>query len=129
MADHADAAVSADRLYDNAILCGLLRRHGCGRLAFPFPIVQEYLAARELGERHGDEIAARAARAAERPWAQAIQFALEQLPDASAIVRALLDRKDDAFASMARLLGCCIINVMRRHPGIGIASCRERVCQ
>lgn len=118
MADRADAAVSADRLYDDAIRCGLLRRQGGGRLAFPFPIVQEYLAARELIERHGDEIAARAARAAERPWAQVIQFAIEQLPDASAIVRALLDRQDDAFASMARLLGRCIINGMRCDPAL-----------
>lgn len=118
MADHANAAVSADRLYDDAIRCGLLRRQGGGRLAFPFPIVQEYLAAQELGMRHGDEIAVRAARAAERPWAQAIQFALEQLPDASAIVRALLDRQDDAFASMARLLGRCIINGMRCDPAL-----------
>ena len=48
MAAHADGGVSADHLYDDAIRCGLLRRQGGGRLAFPFPIVQEYLAACHL---------------------------------------------------------------------------------
>jgi hypothetical protein len=113
MADYANGHVTADQLYDDAIRCGLLRRQGSGRLAFPFPIVQEYLAARQLIEQHSDEIAARAGRAVERPWAQVIQFALEQLADGSAIAESLLARTDDAFASMARLLGRCIVNGMR----------------
>jgi NACHT domain len=120
MAVHADGGVSADQLYDDAIRCGLLRRQGGGRLAFPFPIVQEYLAACHLINHHSGEIAARAERAIERPWAQAIQFALEQLDDATAIAQALLDREDDAFASMARLLGRCIANGM--HCDVEVAT-------
>ncbi|MCF1503810.1 hypothetical protein L0F51_08560 [Afifella sp. H1R] len=127
MAAHANGGISADQLYDDAIRCGLLRRQGGGRLAFPFPIVQEYLAACHLIAHHKDEIAARAGRAIERPWAQAIQFALEQLDDATGIAEALLGRQDDAFASMARLLGRCIANGMRCDTNVTNAVGRRLV--
>lgn len=118
MAAHASPQASADRLYDDALRAGLLRRQGAGRLAFPFPIVQEYLAACHLLAAHRDEIATRANRAVERPWAQAIQFALEQLPDATAIATDLLAKPDDAFAGTARLLGRCIANGMACDPEV-----------
>lgn len=103
----------ADRLFSDARRCGLLRGRGTGYLSFPFPIVQEYLAACYLLEHHPSEVADRASRAAERPWAQVLQFALERLPDAEETVQLLLLQDDDAFASMARLLGRCIVNGMQ----------------
>ncbi|MES3055048.1 hypothetical protein O6V14_05340 [Sphingomonas faeni] len=118
MADYASPRASADRLHDDALRAGLLRRQGAGRLAFPFPIIQEYLAACHLLAAYRDEIATRADRAVERPWAQAIQFALEQLPDATAIANALLAKPDDAFAGTSRLLGRCIANGMACNPGV-----------
>lgn len=127
MAANADGGVSADQLYDDAIRCGLLRRQGGGRLVFPFPIVQEYLAACHLVVHNKDEIAARAGRAIERPWAQAIQFALEQLDDATRIAEALLARPDDAFASMARLLGRCLANGMRCDTSVADAVGRRLI--
>ena len=104
--------VSSERFFDDALRCGVLRRQTSTRLTFPFPIVQEYLAAQELVERHSDEIAERAAVGVDRPWAQAIQFALERMPDASGVARDLLAPPDDAFASTARLLARCIVNGM-----------------
>ena len=118
MAAHSSPGASADRLHDDALRAGLLRRQGAGRLAFPFPIVQEYLAACHLLAAHRNEIANRADRAVERPWAQAIQFALEQLSDATAIATDLLAKPDDAFAGTARLLGRCIANGMTCNPDV-----------
>lgn len=112
IAQYATAAISAERLFDDLLKCGILRRQGGIRISFPFPIVQEYLAACRLVFAHIDEIASRAERAAERPWAQVIQFALEMLPDASEIIRGLLAKQDDAFATTVRLVGRCILNGM-----------------
>ncbi|MES1244722.1 MAG: NACHT domain-containing protein [Acidobacteriota bacterium] len=117
VAQYAAPGMSAERLYDDLIRCGILRRQGGLRLAFPFPIVQEYLAACYLVSKRIGEVAARAERAAERPWAQVIQFALEMLPDASNIARALIT-KQDAFATTVRLVGRCILNGMPCDPEI-----------
>jgi hypothetical protein len=112
MGELASPRVSADQLYDDAIRCGLLRKQSATRLIFPFPIVQEYLAACWVLENHHDQVGAMAKRAIERPWAQVIQFALENLEDATPVALQLLDEPDDAFAHTARLLGRCILNGM-----------------
>ncbi|MDP1737031.1 MAG: NACHT domain-containing protein [Caulobacter sp.] len=116
----ASGEATAERLFDDALRCGVLQRQTSTRLRFPFPIVQEYLAAQDLVERHPEEIAARAAAGIDRPWAQSIQFALERIPDATAIVRDLLSVPDDMFASTARLMARCIVNGMRCGPDLRI---------
>ena len=45
-----------------------------------------------------------------RPWAQAIQFALELHLSPTPIIRSMLEREDDAFATGLRLLGRCVAN-------------------
>lgn len=112
LAVYASPAVSPDTLFDDALRCGILSRPVSGRLAFPFPIVQEYLAGQELADKHSSEIPQQAAQAVQRPWAQAVQFALERSPDGTRVAQDLLDAEDDAFATTTRLLAHCILNGM-----------------
>ncbi|MDX5985061.1 NACHT domain-containing protein [Sphingomonas echinoides] len=93
--------------------CGVLRQPEPSRFEFPFPIVQEYLAGCHLVEQRADDIPRRLASLAKRPWAQAIQFALERHDDPTKIVDDLLAEPDDAFDTHTRLLGRCTANGMR----------------
>jgi len=95
------------------VKCGVLRQPTPSRFEFPFPIVQEYLAGCHLVEQRADDIPRRLASLAKRPWAQAIQFALERHDDPTAIVDDLLAEPDDAFDTRSRLLGRCLANGMR----------------
>lgn len=104
---------NAEDVFDDALRCGILRRSQGGHLSFPFPIVQEYLAAARLAAQGEEAIIAQLHLAAQRPWAQSIQFALEHLADASGVVEALLAHKDDAFVTGLRLVARCILNGMR----------------
>jgi hypothetical protein len=89
---------------------GIVRRQSSIRFQFPFPIVQEYLAASYLIEHAPESLASRIDDAIQRPWAQVLQFALELHPDPSPIVVAMLARPDDAFATGLRLVARCIAN-------------------
>ena len=100
-------------LIDDLLKCGVLRRPEPSRYEFPFPIVQEYLAACHLVEERADDIPRRLSSLAKRPWAQAIQFALEQHPAPATIVDDLLAQPDDAFDTQVRLLGRCVANGMK----------------
>lgn len=93
--------------------CGVLRQPAPSRFEFPFPIVQEYLAGCHLVEQRAEDIPRRLASLAKRPWAQAIQFALERHDDPTAIVDDLLAEPDDAFDTRLRLVGRCVANGMR----------------
>lgn len=88
---------------------GLLRRQG-SRLRCTYPIIQEYLAAcwmvREVPELVGE----RFRHVVHRPWAQAIQFSLEMHPNAENIISAQLNMPDDAFHTVLRLIGRCVVN-------------------
>jgi len=101
---------------EDLVKCGILRRPEPSRYEFPFPIVQEYLAGCFMLDHKPDEIPWRLHSLPKRPWAQAIQFALERHPDSSAIVDALLDEPDDAFSSHLRLIGRCVTNGMIVSP-------------
>lgn len=101
-----------DEVYEAMIRRGVLRREGLARLVFPFPIVQEYLASTELLENYHDQIPERLSMIAKRPWAQAIQFALERHPNPSPLVDQILEREDDVFHTGLRLLGRCLANGM-----------------
>ena len=89
---------------------GIMRRQSSIRFQFPFPIVQEYLAATYLIEHAPETLASRIEDAIQRPWAQVLQFALELHSDPSPIVAAMLARSDDAFATGLRLVARCIAN-------------------
>lgn len=112
LAAYSSPLASSETLFDDALRCGILSRPISGRLAFPFPIVQEYLAGQELADKHPGDVPKRAAQAVQRPWAQAVQFALERLPDGTQLAQDLLDAEDDAFATTTRLLAHCILNGM-----------------
>lgn len=103
-------ASEADELFERLRTNGILRPQSAIRLQFPYPIVQEYLAARHLVEKYPDSLHQRIEAAVQRPWAQVIQFALELAPDPEPVIEAMLLRDDDAFATGLRLVGRCIAN-------------------
>lgn len=90
-------------------VCGLLKRSP-NWISFVFPIVQEYLVACYLVQHLPDEVAQKFELAVRRPWAQTLQFALEQHPEADRIVSELLEQPDDAFGTVLRLVARCIVN-------------------
>lgn len=100
----------ADALFERLRTNGVLRPQSAIRLQFPYPIVQEYLAARHLVDKYPDSLHQRIEDAVQRPWAQVIQFALELAPDPEPVIEAMLRREDDAFATGLRLVGRCIAN-------------------
>lgn len=99
-----------DEMIAALVANGILRRQSSIRFQFPFPIVQEYLAATYLIEHAPETLASRIDDAIQRPWAQVLQFALELHPNPSPIVAAMLARPDDAFATGLRLVARCIAN-------------------
>lgn len=116
-------ATAADSDQVDAILArltrnGVLKPQGPVRLQFPYPIVQEYLAACELVNRHAETLGARIDDAVQRPWAQVLQFALELHSAPEPIIRAMLERPDDAFCTGLRLVGRCIANGAQVTPAL-----------
>lgn len=103
-------AAEADALFERLRTNGILRPQSAIRLQFPYPIVQEYLAARHLIDKYPDSLHQRIEDAVQRPWAQVIQFALELASDPEPVIEAMLLRDDDAFATGLRLVGRCIAN-------------------
>lgn len=88
---------------------GLLKR-SANWLTFAFPIVQEYLAAAHILPRSSAEITQEFESSARRPWAQMLQFVVERHPEADVIVNCLLARENDAFGTVLRLIGQCVVN-------------------
>jgi hypothetical protein len=109
VSDTKEAEALLERLRAN----GILKPQSAIRLQFPYPIVQEYLAARHLIEQYPESLDHRIEDAIQRPWAQVIQFALELAPDPEPVIEAMLTREDDAFATGLRLVGRCIANGAR----------------
>lgn len=106
----AATRAEARQLMEDLTRNGILRRQSAIRLTFPYPIVQEYLAACHLVAEFADTLPARIDDAIQRPWAQVIQFALELHAAPEPTIRAMLGRPDDAFATGLRLVGRCIAN-------------------
>lgn len=106
----AASTSEADILFEQLKANGILRPQSAIRLQFPYPIVQEYLAACHLIDRYSHSLGQRIEDAMQRPWAQAIQFALELHPAPEPIIQAMLARPDDAFCTGLRLVGRCIAN-------------------
>jgi hypothetical protein len=97
---------------------GILRRQSAIRLEFPFPIVQEYLAACYLVQKQPEDLLSRIPDALQRPWAQVMQFALELHPTPSPIIERMLATEDDVFRTRLRLVGRCITNGVRVSPSL-----------
>lgn len=106
-------AEEAHALVERMKTIGILKPQSAIRLQFPYPIVQEYLAARHLNDQHPESLHKRIEDAVQRPWAQVIQFAIELSPDPEPVIAAMLERTDDAFATGLRLVGRCIANGAR----------------
>jgi hypothetical protein len=106
---------------------GVLRRQSAIRLQFPYPIVQEYLAACHLVREHPETLAQRIDDAVQRPWAQVVQFALELHPTPTPIIRSMLEREDDAFATRLRLVGRCVANGARVEADVSNEIARRLV--
>jgi len=106
----AEGPTSAALLFERLQSNGVMRKQSGIRLQFPYPIVQEYLAACHLVRHFPDSLCARIDDAVKRPWAQVIQFAIEQHPDPAPVFKAMLERPDDAFCTGLRLIGRCIAN-------------------
>jgi hypothetical protein len=106
------AAPDKDRgaLFQQLLANGILKRQSSIRLQFPYPIVQEYLAARYIITNVPETLEQRIQDAVQRPWAQVIQFALELHPEPEPIIAAMLGQPDDAFVTGLRLVGRCIAN-------------------
>ena len=106
------ASIDVQATIERLVTCGVLRRAG-QQYIFPFPIVQEYLASCfMLLNREGD-VPARLASAIKRPWAQTLQFALEQHQSPSGLVSSLLSSADDVFHTNLRLVARCVSNGMK----------------
>ena len=105
---HADP----ENVFQDLVATGLLRRNG-SRLHFAFPIVQEYLAGCFIADHHSSTIPTRLEAGLTRAWAQALQFAIERLPDADAIIAETLRQTDDMFRSRLHLAARCIANGAR----------------
>jgi hypothetical protein len=106
----ANSQAEAEQLLEQLKANGILKAQSAIRLQFPYPIVQEYLAARHLVERYPGSLQQRIDDAIHRPWAQVIQFALELHPAPEPIIKEMLARPDDAFCTGLRLVGRCIAN-------------------
>ena len=116
----------ADRYIAGLAENGIVRRQSTIRFQFPFPIVQEYLAATHLVATAPESLAARIDDAIQRPWAQVLQFALELHPAPSPIMREMLARPEDAFATGLRLVARCIANGAHADAGVR-ADVGERI--
>jgi len=80
------------------------------RLQFTYPTIQEYLASQYILEYEQDEIGNSFEKIISKPWAQTMQFVLESYPDSNEIIKAQLEKDDDAFFTSLRLISRCVIN-------------------
>jgi hypothetical protein len=110
-----DIGSDSTRYITALVTCGLLVR-SANRLSFPFPTVQEYLAACHLLPNDPDEIVQKFESSARRPWAQMLQFAVERHPEADTIIDELMAQENDAFFTELRLVGRCVVNGAQVSP-------------
>jgi hypothetical protein len=110
IAEHTQDADAAESTFQALRSNGILRQQGPARLTFPYPIVQEYLAACHLVQHNSETLSSRIENAVSRPWAQVMQFAIELHPDPEPLIQEILDRDDDAFFTGLRLVGRCVAN-------------------
>jgi hypothetical protein len=110
IAEHTRDAGAAESTFQALRFNGILRQQGPARLKFPYPIVQEYLAACHLVQHDVDTLSSRIENAVSRPWAQVMQFAIELHQHPEPLLEEILERDDDAFFTGLRLVGRCVAN-------------------
>ncbi|WP_175807287.1 NACHT domain-containing protein [Burkholderia cenocepacia] len=98
-----------DDCVDTLLRYGLIECRG-SRLAFCIPTIQEYLAGCALAEAGKLDAADLLENVYRRPWAQAIQYAVEKIDNAENIIRQLIECEDDLFYTSLRLAARCVIN-------------------
>ncbi|HEL2965624.1 TPA: hypothetical protein UL939_003983 [Stenotrophomonas maltophilia] len=101
--------IAGEDCVDSLIRHGLLERRG-PRVTFSIPTIQEYLAGCALaiaGRLNSDDWLDNVYR---RPWAQAIQFAIEKVENADTLLRRQIEREDDIFFTSLRLAARCVAN-------------------
>ncbi|UJW84648.1 NACHT domain-containing protein [Devosia sp. SL43] len=94
---------------DELLRCGLVKRRG-SRIHFDIATVAEYLAGCALASQSLDGAGEWFRKAARRPWAQALQFALERIDSVEDLVERQLDEPDDYFRTTLRIVGRVIAN-------------------
>lgn len=104
-----ESSIDPDHLLEDLRTCGLLESSP-GTVRFSLTTVQEYLAGYELQARHPDEITSRFATVLNRPWRQALQFAVERMSEADSIFRDVLAQEDDAFLTRLKTVSRAIAN-------------------
>jgi hypothetical protein len=100
---------AGDDCVDTLVKHGLLERRG-SRLAFCIPTVQEYLAGCVLAESGRLDANDWLENVYRRPWAQALQFAVEKINNADFLLSRQIEREDDLFYTSLRLAARCIVN-------------------
>ncbi|WP_338524254.1 NACHT domain-containing protein [Pseudomonas batumici] len=100
---------TGDDCIDTLVQNGILERRG-SRLAFSIPTIQEYLAGcvlADTGRLNAEDWIENVYR---RPWAQAIQFAVEKIDNADTLLRRQIEHEDDIFHTSLRLAARCVTN-------------------
>jgi len=104
--------IQAESALAELVQRGILQRIGT-QVAFAIPSVQEYLAGCEIAQRGELQTLYWTDSIHQRPWAQSIQFAIEQLPSADSVLEPFLQPKDDLFVTRLRFAARCILNGAR----------------
>ncbi len=104
-----ETGLNAEQQIAEMCSLGLIKR-ASNWISFTYPVVQEYLAACHLVSHMPDRIVALFELSSKRPWAQTVQFALEKHPEADRVINEILGRPDDAFGTVLRLIGQCIVS-------------------
>lgn len=94
---------------ESLIKFGILTSNS-SRIQFTYPTVQEYLAAQYMIENNEDELINGFDKIIHRPWAQAMQFALESYASSDVIIKKQLLKPDDSFFTSLRLIARSVVN-------------------
>ena len=87
---------NGDHCVEDLIQCGLILRRGF-RIGFAIATVQEYLAGCAVSQLFNHDLSEWFSNVARRPWAQALQFAIEKADGIEQALIAQLDTDDDVF--------------------------------
>lgn len=84
-------------------ICGLINSP-TQYISFTFPSIAEFLAARYLCKLGPSSVLQNINRLKYRPWAQTVQYALEEFSDPTDLMSSLLNEEDDAYMSILRMV-------------------------
>jgi NACHT domain len=104
--------IRGDQCVEELLRCGLTVRRGF-RIGFAIATVQEYLAACDLVKTGQPDVEMWFRSVARRPWAQAVQFALETTDSVENLLSIQLAKQDDYYRTTLRLIARSIVNGAR----------------